>query len=66
MVPAAGVVPKLIVEREQGAPVIRYDLRGKVKALPQPFADPSDTTGATAREDSRCRPAPSPRWPRWT
>ena len=34
LVPAEGVVPKLIVEREKGAPVIRYDLRDKVAALP--------------------------------
>lgn len=51
MVPAAGVVPKLIVECEQGAPVIRYDLRGKVKALPEPFADPADSAGASARKE---------------
>ena len=47
-VPAAGVIPKLIVERESGAPVLRYDLRGKVKPLPAPFADAADTSGATA------------------
>jgi hypothetical protein len=47
-VPAKGVVPKLIVTREKDAPVIRYDLRGVAKALPAPFADPSDATGATA------------------
>lgn len=49
-VPASGVIPKLIVERERSAPVLRYDLRGKVKSLPAPFADPSDPTGATALE----------------
>ena len=51
LVPAGGEVPKLIVEREAGAPVIRYDLRGKVKGIPAPFADPSDSTGATARSE---------------
>ena len=40
MVSADGVVPKLIVEREQGAPVIRYDLRGKVTPLPPSIAPP--------------------------
>ncbi|WP_157463664.1 hypothetical protein [Deinococcus pimensis] len=48
-VPASGVVPKLIVEREDGSPVLRYDLRGKVSALPAPLADPADPSGATAR-----------------
>lgn len=46
-VPAEGVVPKLIVERERNAPVIRYDLRGKVTPLAAPFADPADSAGAT-------------------
>ncbi|MFD1732267.1 hypothetical protein ACFSC4_16195 [Deinococcus malanensis] len=49
LVPAAGPVPKLIVSRESGAPVLRYDLRGKVTALPAPFADPADPYGASAR-----------------
>lgn len=47
LVPANGETPKLIVEREKGAPVIRYDLRGKAGKLPAPFADPADATGAT-------------------
>lgn len=47
MVPAAGVVPKLIVSRESDAPVIRFDLRGKVKPIPAPYADPADPSGAT-------------------
>jgi hypothetical protein len=47
IVPAKGQIPKLIVQREEGAPVIRYDLRGKVKGIAAPFADPADTTGAT-------------------
>jgi hypothetical protein len=38
LVPAEGVVPKLIVEREKDAPVIRYDLRDKVKPLPATIA----------------------------
>lgn len=40
LVPAEGVVPKLIVARETSAPVIRYDLRGKVAALPAAIAPP--------------------------
>lgn len=50
-VPAKGAVPKLIVEHPVGGPVLRYDLRGKVKGLPAPFADPSDKSGATALEE---------------
>lgn len=46
LVPGTGVVPKLIVEREQGVPVIRYDLRGKVAPLPAAVA--ADPEGATA------------------
>ncbi|MBC8102776.1 MAG: hypothetical protein H7Z41_09340 [Cytophagales bacterium] len=38
LVPAEGVVPKLIVEREKGAPVVRYDLRGKAAPLPATIA----------------------------
>jgi hypothetical protein len=51
LVPADGMVPKLMVERERGAPVIRYDLRGKAAPLTEPFADPADATGATARKE---------------
>jgi hypothetical protein len=51
LVPAAGVVPKLIVERERNAPVIRYDLRGKVRPLTGSSADPADAEGATARKE---------------
>jgi hypothetical protein len=47
-VPAAGPIPKLIIERNDGSPVVRYDLRGKVKPLVAPFADPSDSSGASA------------------
>jgi hypothetical protein len=48
--PANGAVPKLIVQRlgEDNAPVLRYDLRGKVKPLRVPFADPDDPTGSSA------------------
>lgn len=49
-VPAAGDVPKLIVQAEEGAPVLRYDLRGKVAPLTAPFADPNDPKGLSARE----------------
>jgi hypothetical protein len=48
IVPAEGVTPKLMVEREKGAPVVRYDLRGKVAPLAAPYADAADTTGMTA------------------
>ncbi|MBC8142147.1 MAG: DUF4352 domain-containing protein [Armatimonadetes bacterium] len=51
LVPAAGVVPKLIVERESGMPVIRYDLRGKVASLAAPFADAADAAGASALKE---------------
>jgi hypothetical protein len=47
-VPANGEIPKLIVQGSNDL-VIRYDLRGKVKGLAAPFADPGDSTGATAR-----------------
>ncbi len=49
-VPAAGVVPKLMVQPNgtENGPVLRYDLRDKVAALQPPIADPADATGATA------------------
>lgn len=50
MVPAKGVVPKLMVLPTDDSPVLRFDLRGKVTSLAAPFADPDDTNGATARE----------------
>lgn len=50
-VPAEGVVPKLIVEREKGAPVVRFDLRERVKPLAAPVADSADTSGATALKE---------------
>jgi hypothetical protein len=49
-VPAKGVIPKLIVKPQLGG-VIRYDLRGVVKALSAPFADAADKSGATALTD---------------
>ncbi len=52
IVPAKGVVPKLMVmpPTENDGGVLRYDLRGKVTGLKEPFADPADPAGATARE----------------
>jgi len=47
VVPAEGVVPKLIVKSGKGK-VLRYDLRGMVLPLVAPFADPEDESGATA------------------
>ncbi|MFC4453922.1 hypothetical protein [Deinococcus sonorensis] len=48
LVPASGPVPKLIVQRESGAPVLRYDLRTQARPLPAPFADGADSSGTTA------------------
>lgn len=52
-VPAAGEIPKLMVQSNQDddGPVLRYDLRGKIAPLPVPIADPADATGATARKE---------------
>lgn len=50
-VPAAGPIPKLIAERGDGSPVARYDLRGKVRALTSPFADPADASGASVKAE---------------
>jgi hypothetical protein len=47
-VPAAGEIPKMMIQGSDEL-VIRYDLRGKVRGLTAPYADPADTTGATAR-----------------
>jgi hypothetical protein len=55
-VPGAGQVPKLIVERKDGSPVVRFDLRGKVKPLVAPFADPADQTGASALAEIPAQP----------
>lgn len=46
-VPAAGEVPKLIIKSSDDL-VLRYDLKGKLKPLPAPYADPKDATGASA------------------
>jgi hypothetical protein len=45
------VIPKLIVQSSNNndqEPVVRYDLSQKVKALPAPYNDASDPSGATA------------------
>ena len=47
VVPAAGEMPKLIIKGSDDL-VLRYDLHGKVKGLPELYADPADKTGATA------------------
>ncbi|MDX1933290.1 MAG: hypothetical protein SFU56_11840 [Capsulimonadales bacterium] len=44
-VPSEGEVPKLIVQREDGAAVVRYDLRGKAAPLPNWAGE-----GANARD----------------
>jgi len=46
-VPAELQIPKLIL-KSMDSLVLRYDLRGKVRGLPPPYADPSDSSGATA------------------
>ncbi|MHB9130766.1 MAG: DUF4352 domain-containing protein [Armatimonadota bacterium] len=52
VVPAKGVIPKLMVlpPGDNDGPILRYDLKGKVTGLKAPVADPADTTGATALE----------------
>lgn len=45
-VPIKGVIPKLIVTHYNSDKVLRYDLRKAVKALPAPFADPAEASGA--------------------
>jgi hypothetical protein len=51
-VPANAKIPKLIVQRggETKSPVVRYDLSGRIKPLPAPFADPADSSGSIALE----------------
>jgi hypothetical protein len=59
-VSSAGVIPKLIVQPSSNndqAPVVRYDLSKKVKALPAPYNDPSDPSGATALSGINAKPA---------
>lgn len=47
-VDAYSPVTKLMAARyEVPAPVARYDLKGKIKPLEAPYADPADPTGAT-------------------
>lgn len=53
-VPAKSSVPKLMVARGSGNPVLRYFFdaqhpKNVIKGLAAPFADPADPTGATAR-----------------
>lgn len=48
MLPNDCQVPKLIVSPQDDGPVLRYDLRGRVKGLEAPYADGKDKTGATA------------------
>ncbi len=45
--PAKATVPKLIVQHNEGGGVLRYDLKGLIKGLTAPFADPKDASGAT-------------------
>jgi hypothetical protein len=47
VVPAKGVIPKLICQRLDATPVLRFDLRNAVKPLPDPWRDPADSSGAT-------------------
>jgi hypothetical protein len=49
-IPAVGSVPKLIVQRgeELSAPVLRFDLRNKIKPLVAPFVDANDASGSSA------------------
>ncbi len=49
LVPSVGEMPKLMIKSSDNL-VLRYDIKGKVKPLPAPYADPADTTGATALE----------------
>jgi len=56
LVPSEGIVPKLIVEREKGAAVVRYDLHGKAKPLSAGIADAGDTTGATPLKEIPAQP----------
>lgn len=53
IVPAQGEVPKLMAANHEDSkmPVARYDLRGKVKPLDPPYADPKDKTGATVASE---------------
>lgn len=46
-VPAAGTVPKLILEHRRGGPVLRIDTKPYLKPLDPVYADPKDETGMT-------------------
>jgi hypothetical protein len=46
-VPAKGEIPKMIFKSSDNL-VLRYDLKGKVKPLVAPYADPADPSGASA------------------
>ncbi len=46
--PAAGTIPKLILEHKLGGPVLRVDLKPYLKPLDPVFADSKDETGMTA------------------
>jgi hypothetical protein len=52
VVPAQAAIPKLILNRKlanSNSKIIRYDLKTNiVKPIPAPFADPADSSGATA------------------
>ena len=64
-VPALGPVPKLIVKVASSERVLRYDLRGKVKPLAAPIADPADASGVSARTEVPGQPGtayPVGRW----
>lgn len=50
VLPAEGRAPKLMVIPNKG-PVLRYDMRDKIKTLVAPFADPKDPTGYTALKE---------------
>lgn len=49
--PAKGVIPKLIVQHNDGGPVLRYDLRKTVKGVTAPYANTADASGATVRPE---------------
>jgi hypothetical protein len=51
VVPAAGTVPKLILQHRSGGPVMRYDIKANLKPLPTEFADNKDETGMTAANE---------------
>jgi hypothetical protein len=46
-VSAKGEVPKLMIQNDVDVPVLRYDLKGKVKGFAAPMIDPADKAGAT-------------------